>query len=311
LLRREGGPGGGSRQSRDHPINVNQTTRGVAVDTVSGAVYVGAGIDTVIMIDPHTQELATIAAGQSPALQAVDSGAYTVFVAHRGEDTVGMIDTRSGAATALRVGRPRGIAADPITHTAVASADTAVQVMFLRVATLDGSSAPRLSVATGSGDSVELTVDPQGAFRSPEDNEYVGDMSLNTLGDNVFDIMDGLVSVDPALAWRLGIRNTYTGDSFFTWVVAYYQADTNHPWVEPPVDYQVSATIRVGAVPYLLTLDPARASAHTNDDRSLVVIDPSCRRVVAKVPILRCRSIWQSTPAPTSSTSPTRKQARS
>jgi hypothetical protein len=127
-------------------------------------------------------------------------------------------------------------------------------------------------------------VDPRGVFRSPEDNEYVGDVSLNTLGDNVFDIMEGLVSVDPALAWRLGIRNTDTGDRFFTRVVAYNQTDTTHPWVEPPVDYQVSATIRVGAVPYPLALDPARASAHTNDDRSFVVIDPSCRRVVAKVP---------------------------
>ena len=160
------------------------------------------------------------------------------------------------------------------------------QVMFVRLAMLGGSSAPRLLVAAGAGTPVEVSVDPQGVFRSPGEQDYVGDVSLNMLAPTVFEIVVGLVSAGTVPAWRLGIRNTDAMKRLFTWVVADSETDTAQPWVQPgPVDYQVTATIPVGAVPYLMALDTARRSAYTNDDRSLAVIDLSGRTVVDRVPI--------------------------
>jgi hypothetical protein len=133
------------------------------------------------------------------------------------------------------------------------------EVMFLRVAVFGASSAPVLSIATDAGTPVEITADPQGVFRSPGDAGYVGDVSLKSLGGNVFDVMMGLVTADPVPGWRLGIRNTDAADRFFTWVVADNTADTMQPWVDPsPVEYAVTATIPCGTNLYHLAFDTAR-----------------------------------------------------
>ena len=161
------------------------------------------------------------------------------------------------------------------------------QVMFLRVAMLGGSAAPALFVAAGSGTPVEVSVDPQGVFSSPGDVGYVGDVSLKAIGANLFEVMMGLVSVDPALVWRLGIRNTDTVERFFTWVVADSLADTAQPWVDPGVtDYQVSATIPIGGVPNDVGLDGG-PTAYICDftGNSVLVIDVPGRAVATTIPV--------------------------
>lgn len=158
------------------------------------------------------------------------------------------------------------------------------EVMFLRVAVFGASSAPVLSIATGAGTPVEVTPDPQGVFSSPGDAGYVGDVSLKSLGGNVFDIMMGLVAADPVPGWRLGIRNTDAADRFFTWVVADDAADAVQPWVDPsPVEYAVTATIPCGTNLYHLAFDSAHQSVFlVNHDTDSVAVLDVARRVVAR-----------------------------
>lgn len=161
------------------------------------------------------------------------------------------------------------------------------QVMFVRVAMFGGSSPPRLLVGAGNGTPVEASVDPQGVFRSPGDAGYVGDVSLKVLNPNVFEVMLGLVSVDPVRGWRLGIHNIDAAQRFFTWVVADSERDTVQPWVDPiPRDYQVTTTIPVGAMPRHVAFDSAHqsvyAASYLND--TVVVIDLASR-VVSDSPI--------------------------
>ena len=162
------------------------------------------------------------------------------------------------------------------------------QVMFIRVAMLGGTSAPGLLVAAGAGAPVEVSVDPQGVFRSPGEVGYVGDVWLEPLGPNVFEILVGLVSVEAGLGWRLGIRNTDAVDRHFTLVVADSEADTVQPWVDPgPPDYEVTATIPIGGTPSHITLDPAHQTAYVANhaDNSVAVIDLAGRAVVATIPV--------------------------
>jgi YVTN family beta-propeller protein len=163
------------------------------------------------------------------------------------------------------------------------------EVMFLRVAMLDGTSAPTLLVAAGTGTPLELTVEPQGIFRLPSDSGYVGDVSLNTLGHNVFDVLIGLVSPDSALDWRLGIRNTGMADAFFTWVVADNVADTARPWVaNGRGDYSATATVSsVGVRPVGVAIDHSRATAFviTEIDDSVFLVDLPRQAIVDTVSI--------------------------
>ena len=106
-------------------INVDHPPLGVAVDSVTGVLYVSRRNDTIAVIDPLTRATTSIAAGENPERLEVDPGAYTLYAANRGEDTVSTIDTRYGALFGVRVGRPKGVAVDPATHMAVSPADTA------------------------------------------------------------------------------------------------------------------------------------------------------------------------------------------
>ncbi|MGE5697826.1 MAG: YncE family protein [Candidatus Sericytochromatia bacterium] len=163
-----------------------------------------------------------------------------------------------------------------------------VQAMFIRVAMLGGTSAPKLLVGAGNGTPVEVSIDPQGVFASPGDTDYVGDVSLSPLGDNVFEILVGLVTVDPTLLWRLGIRNTDVAQRFFTWVVADNKAETAHPWVDPgAADFQLSATIPLPGVLTHIALDSATQTAYvcTFTENGIAVIDVPGRAVVATVPV--------------------------
>ena len=169
------------------------------------------------------------------------------------------------------------------------------QVMFLRVAMLGGSAVPGLLVAAGAGAPVEVSVDPQGVFRSPGGVGYVGDVWLKTLGTNVFEVVVGLVSGEPGLVWRLGTRNTDVVDRHFTWVVADSEADTAQSWVDPgPVDYRVTATVPVGAEPRDIAVDPDTRQVYVTfkpsgpsngNNPGLAIIDPNtpppARAVVA------------------------------
>lgn len=164
------------------------------------------------------------------------------------------------------------------------------EVMFLRVAMFDGSSAPGLLVGVGTGTPVEVSADPQGVFRLPGDTGYVGDVSLKVISPNVIEVMVGLVSVDPAVGWRLGIRNTDAAERFFTWVVADSQADTLQPWIDPrPVEYSVEATIPVGGGPRHVAVDPVGQNAYVAcyGSNLVTVIDLSGRSVVAEIPVGR------------------------
>ena len=67
------------------------------------------------------------------------------------------------------------------------------QVIFVRVAMLGGTAPPGLLVAAGAGAPVEVSVDTQGVFRSPGGTGYVGDVWLNPLSPNLFEILVGLV----------------------------------------------------------------------------------------------------------------------
>ncbi|MGE5697824.1 MAG: YncE family protein [Candidatus Sericytochromatia bacterium] len=161
------------------------------------------------------------------------------------------------------------------------------EVMFLRVAMLDGTSAPTLLVAAGTGTPVEVTVDPQGLFSSPGDVGYVGDVSLNLVSPNVFEVMVGLVSVNSALEWRLGIRNTGAAQAFFTWVVGDSVVDTAQPWVDPGrAEYRVTATVTpVGVRPVGVAIDHTRATAFVigDTDNSVSLVDLPRQAVVDTV----------------------------
>lgn len=162
------------------------------------------------------------------------------------------------------------------------------QVMFVRVAMLGGTTAPTLLVAAGNGTPVEVSIDPQGVFASPGDADYVGDVSLTPLSPNVFEILIGLVSVNPALVWGLGIRNAEATQRFFTWVVADSQADTVQPWVDQgAAEYKVSGTIPVSGVLSHIALDPTDQTAYVckYTDNAVAVVDVPGREVVATVPV--------------------------
>ena len=99
----------------------------------------------------------------------------------------------------------------------------------------------------------------------------------------MFELVIGLVSVDAALGWRLGIRNTDAVDRHFTWVVADNEADTAQSWVDPgPADYPVTATIALGAEPRGIAVDPDTRRVYVTlgnsgsgtPHRGLVIIDP-------------------------------------
>jgi YVTN family beta-propeller protein len=148
------------------------------------------------------------------------------------------------------------------------------QVMFLRAAMFGGASPPNLFLGAGNGTPVEVSVDPQGVFRSPGDIGYVGDVSLKAISPNAIEVMVGLVSVDPALVWRLGICNTDPAQRSFTWAVADNQADTVQPWVDPTlVDHEATTLIPVGVTPIHVAFDPAHEMVYAAGyDSSLVAI---------------------------------------
>ena len=76
-------------------LAVEKPTWGVAVDPASGAAYVGCPNDNVVIaIDPRTRAMTSIAVGAGPAGLAIDQ--HTLYVAHRGENTLGVIDLRTG-----------------------------------------------------------------------------------------------------------------------------------------------------------------------------------------------------------------------
>ena len=150
------------------------------------------------------------------------------------------------------------------------------QVMFVRVAMLSGSSPPKLSLAVGTGTAVEPSTDPQGVFSGPGDVGYVGDVSLKTLGANVFEVMVGFVAINAELPWRLGILNTDAVSRPFTWVVADSQADTMQPWVKPgTAQYRVADTFSAWPWPHSIEIDPGRQTAYVSslDSDLLGVID--------------------------------------
>jgi YVTN family beta-propeller protein len=162
------------------------------------------------------------------------------------------------------------------------------QMMFLRVAMLHGMSAPKLLLAVGDGTPVEVSADPQGVFASPGDAQYVGDVSLTSLGNNIFAILVGLVSVDATLMWRLGIRNNDAAQSFFTWVVADSEAETELAWVDSrATDFPVIATIKLPGVLTHIALEPGAQTAYLckYTDNSVAVIDVPGRTVATTIPV--------------------------
>jgi YVTN family beta-propeller protein len=162
------------------------------------------------------------------------------------------------------------------------------QIMFLRIAMLRGTSAPKLLLAVGDGTPVEVSVDPQGVFASPGDVHYVGDVSLTSLGDNIFAILIGLVSAEPALTWRLGIRNTDATKSFFTWVVADSEADTEQNWVDPDAaGVPVTTSILLPGTLTHIALEPGAQTAYLCkfSGSAVAVIDVPGRAVIATIPV--------------------------
>lgn len=163
------------------------------------------------------------------------------------------------------------------------------QMMFIRVAMLGGgTSVPTLSVAAGTGIPVALSRNPQPVFSLPGQAGYVGDVSMEALGANVFDVMVGFVAVPPVLPWRLGIRHDDTAERHFTWAVADNAAQTAHPWVAPsPVGFRVIATIQVQGDPRGIAVDDARQTAYVAnyDSSSVSVIDLGSHAVVDTVPV--------------------------
>jgi DNA-binding beta-propeller fold protein YncE len=131
------------------------------------------------------------------------------------------------------------------------------QMMFLRVAMLDGSAAPGLLVAAGTGTPVQVTPDTQAVYSAPGDTGYVGDVWSKPLAANVIEILVGLVSANPAVGWRLGIRNTDATDRDFTFVVADQEAETAQPWADPgPLKYKVKDKVVLPTSPQGIAIDP-------------------------------------------------------
>jgi YVTN family beta-propeller protein len=162
------------------------------------------------------------------------------------------------------------------------------QVMFVRVAMLGGTTVPKLLVAVGDGAAVEVSIDPRGVFAASGDVDYIGDVSLTPLGANVVEILIGLVSVEPALTWRLGIRNTDATQSFFTWVVADSQADTAQPWVEPDATgVPVTTSFLLPGTLTHIALEPGAQTAYLCkfSGSAVAVIDVPGRAVVSTIPV--------------------------
>jgi hypothetical protein len=137
------------------------------------------------------------------------------------------------------------------------------QVMFLRVALLGTTGTPpRLALTAGTGDTVELTADPRPVFAAPDDSGYLGDASVSSGGPGVSDVLIGLITVNPAVAWQLTITNTDTVTRAYTWLVTDTAAETAHPWTDPgPFTYQATATVPVAVRPYLAAVDAGLRTA--------------------------------------------------
>lgn len=162
------------------------------------------------------------------------------------------------------------------------------RAMVIRVAVFGSATAPALFLAVGTGPPVEVSADTQGLFSRPADTGYVGDVWLKSLLVNVFQIVVGLVSVDPAPNWRLGIRHADASERNFTWVVADSVADTAQPWVDPrPAAYSVADTVPVGGGPRHVGIDAERRVAYVANypKNSLSLINLSTRDVIDTIAV--------------------------
>jgi YVTN family beta-propeller protein len=107
---------------RTTKIEVGKPTLGVAVNPVSGHLYVSCPNDNaVVVIDTTSHKItATIPAGTRPTGVAVDPTKHTVYIVNSGDNTITAIDDRTARQSVLAVGDgPTRIAVDPIARTAV------------------------------------------------------------------------------------------------------------------------------------------------------------------------------------------------
>jgi YVTN family beta-propeller protein len=161
------------------------------------------------------------------------------------------------------------------------------QAMLVRVAMLDGAVSPRLMLAAGGGDQIEVSVDTAPVYRSPGTVDYVGDVWLAAAGGPVVDIVVGFVVPNPALVWRLGIQNTDTTARHFTVLVADSPADIAHPWVAPAPTFGVGAAIPTGQRPHGLAVDSETRTAFTANsiDNTVSLLDLGERAIIGTVPV--------------------------
>jgi hypothetical protein len=120
------------------------------------------------------------------------------------------------------------------------SAPEYAKMMYMRLAvsganipTLTDPTAPVVSLQSGTGAFIQLTIAPTPIYNAPGTNlaNYVGDVQIVFEGNNVFMINVGFVA-DTNPTWMLRIANNSGSNRLFTWVVGSTLPETAQPWID-------------------------------------------------------------------------------